>query len=558
MKTPTNLGRYLVPVIGAILIYLVLVQIQKKPVEKSDADFAVSVRPATVRAAKTPQRLNLQSSRLDGLNKDVGTMPIPPGFDQRKPKKFELSSNLAPGSDAVAELVPTPADLPPGREVPRTSEDASPNVKDLIAPQYDPNEEPIELEVTREESSLTLRPGEGVTLEPIPHEQKVVTIQRKTNLVDKVSVPQELASVPKELVSIVDSATQQVTKPEPTQVVKPKPASLELPTSSMPMELPNGIRRQILEKATYASSLARRGAFASAEEEFLQSIRLIAESLDANAGDRRYTRHFSVAMNALREANDFAPSDAVRNTRIDITPLVATHQTPVLKNYQTEQVSMLTAMQTYYEYAQEHLFKACGGQQIASQVLYGLGKLYSTQAANTRTVGTSIVAKAMVMHQVALATDCENYRSSNELGVLLARYGRLEDAKNLLLHSLSIQRQETTWRNLATVHQRLGETDFQKRAINEIKILQSQNDNLKKSKSITSPIVWVEPKAFGGSAPRPATSQTSRKGSTGHSKPGHSKPGNANSGHVKRGNTNHTESMRTRIAESLDRLKFWK
>ena len=64
----------------------------------------------------------------------------------------------------------------------------------------------------------------------------------------------------------------------------------------------------------------------------------------------------------------------------------------------------------------------------------------------------------MVYYQAALLADDRNFRAGNELGVLLAKCGKLERAKQMFLRSLAISPQPATWHNLAKIHERLGET----------------------------------------------------------------------------------------------------
>ena len=93
---------------------------------------------------------------------------------------------------------------------------------------------------------------------------------------------------------------------------------------------------------------------------------------------------------------------------------------------------------------------------IASEALYSLGKLFTVAAAHDLTGNPLDYSKSMVMHYAATDCDKRNYRSSNELGVLMARNGRLEKARDLFRSSLVVQQMPQTWRNLAIVHDRLA------------------------------------------------------------------------------------------------------
>ncbi len=308
------------------------------------------------------------------------------------------------------------------------------------------------------------------------------------------------------------------------------------------LQIPRGISQQVQTRLKYGSSLARRGAFASAEEELLKGVRLISESLDSQSGTRNFSIHFRNAMTAMKEAVDFMPSGNVRNTRTDITPIVQTHQTRILSDQDATQISSLAAMQMYYEYAQLELTNACGGQVDASQLLHALGKLYSTSGDQDGIESTMAVAKSMIMHQTALETDPNNHKSANELGVAMARYGRMEEAKSLILHSLSIKPEVVTWKNLAAIHKSLGESNLEKLAVKEIGILASKTELLGRNPQESGAIVWVNPNDFDSRGASPQLP---------------SQPKNPAPAKVAK-KTTVKKSTRSRIAEKLDQLKFWK
>lgn len=62
----------------------------------------------------------------------------------------------------------------------------------------------------------------------------------------------------------------------------------------------------------------------------------------------------------------------------------------------------------------------------------------------------------MLFH-AALVIEPKHSLAANEAGVALARLGRMNEAKLALQHSASLTAHPSTWRNLALVHQTLGE-----------------------------------------------------------------------------------------------------
>jgi hypothetical protein len=84
------------------------------------------------------------------------------------------------------------------------------------------------------------------------------------------------------------------------------------------------------------------------------------------------------------------------------------------------------------------------------------------------------------------------------LGVLLAGYGQLADARRLLLHSVSIHPHVEGWHNLATVHRKLGEAELAKLADGE-RLLLAQREGRAPSPAADL-IRWVDPQTFAAAA----------------------------------------------------------
>src|SRR5207248_11234892 len=131
----------------------------------------------------------------------------------------------------------------------------------------------------------------------------------------------------------------------------------------------------------------------------------------------------------------------------------------------------VVAQQQYLGLAQAQLALAAGGQQVSSQTLYRLGKLQAAMALHDADSQGLHGPQAMVFYQAALTADGANYLAANELGVLLARYGQLAEARQLLLHCVVVHPQVESWHNLAVVHRRLGEDDLASRADHEQQLL---------------------------------------------------------------------------------------
>jgi hypothetical protein len=141
------------------------------------------------------------------------------------------------------------------------------------------------------------------------------------------------------------------------------------------------------------------------------------------------------------------------------------------------------------------LAAAAGDLQPAATALYALGKLEIT--ANSAEIGSLASSRAAVYLQAALIVNPQHAMSANELGVLLAGHGRLEEAKAALLHSVRTAPQAVAWRNLAIVHHRLGEHDLAARAEWESRQGMPNGSVGMIAHDPAAPLVeWVDPATF--------------------------------------------------------------
>jgi len=238
------------------------------------------------------------------------------------------------------------------------------------------------------------------------------------------------------------------------QVALPLPSVDADQDRSIPLEQ---AAQQAARQTRRGFELAGRGAYFAARSEFLGALRLVAEALDAQRQTNGYSQALASAMTALKEAEDFVPEGSRLETGVDVSSLAAAHATPVLKN-SCGQVSPMAAMRDYLTYAQQQLAAAAGREVAGSMALHGLGKLHAALAEKRLTLVVAPESKAVAFYQAALTVFPENYMASNDLGVLLARGGRMDDARAMLEHSVAARPQSENWRNLAVVYRQLGHT----------------------------------------------------------------------------------------------------
>jgi tetratricopeptide (TPR) repeat protein len=271
------------------------------------------------------------------------------------------------------------------------------------------------------------------------------------------------------------------------------------------------IARQADAEVRHGFELAGRGAYYAARSEFIAALRLIAQGLD---GDRQTTIHgksLAAALTALREADDFIPRGSMVEANLDIPAIVVSHQTPALKNAGNAQITSMSALKSYLTFAQEQLAQAADKEFSGSMALRALGKLYEELAKNQNADFQAAGPKAVVFYQAALLVAPNNYMASNDLGVMFARAGNLQDAQAVLEHSASISRQSTVLNNLATVYQRLGYNDLAAQTKQQSLLACQTEQARRQSSSISAAngaVQWLAPDTFAQTSPNltaPAT-----------------------------------------------------
>lgn len=246
-----------------------------------------------------------------------------------------------------------------------------------------------------------------------------------------------------------------------------------------------------------AFALAGRGAYFSARAEFIAALRLLAQGLDGERRTNLYSRKLADALTALKEGDDFVPKGSQLEANLDLDNTVACHQTPVLKSADLSKLTPIVALQCYLTYAQEQFAASAGGELAGSMALRGLGKLHETMAEKSVSGIEAARAKAIAYYQAALLTSPENYLASNDLGVMLARNGRFDDARVALEHSLRISQQPACWHNLAAVYRQLRDPRSAERAENRAREMERMvAGGLSRQPDKLPAVDWLDPQTF--------------------------------------------------------------
>lgn len=317
--------------------------------------------------------------------------------------------------------------------------------------------------------------------------------------------------VPPPARAIVVSPPQRTNLPPVAAMPPAMPArsaqNFPAPAAARP-DVPPAVAQQAQAIADRGMAMAQRGMLFAGRAELIKALQLVAQSLDVQAGNSAHAAALAGGLTALEEARDFSPADADPAAVVDVATVARTHRTPLLKAAGGAGLAPVAAQQQYFGLAQAQLAYAAGGQPTASQVLFRLGKLQTALAAHDAAPQALHGPQAMVYHQAALAADGSNFQAANELGVLLARYGQLQEAKLLLVRSVRIRPQVETWHNLAVVHRRLGEVELARQADRERELL-GQKSGGRTNAAASDAVRLVDARTFaaaaGGEAGWPAS-----------------------------------------------------
>jgi len=244
--------------------------------------------------------------------------------------------------------------------------------------------------------------------------------------------------------------------------------------------------------------LAGRRAYFSARAELVASLRMLAQALDAEHQTKKHSLALAAGWRALEEADDFFPTGSWLEAELNLPDIIGSHRTPVLKEAPVESLTPLASLQCYFTYSQEQLAESVGEELAGSMALYGLGNVHRAMAAKRISSVRAARPKAMVCYQAALLASPQNYMASNELGVLLARGGRNENARVALEHSVSISPHAAGWHNLAVVYRQLGQTALAERADRQSLAVDPSQAG-RRGRRLPSPrqqVEWVDPSRF--------------------------------------------------------------
>ncbi|TWU29367.1 hypothetical protein [Bythopirellula polymerisocia] len=253
--------------------------------------------------------------------------------------------------------------------------------------------------------------------------------------------------------------------------------------------------QQSREKIGAAYALAQRGASYAARQELIEVLRMISQAKDNRDGTRTRSESLAAGLRALEEAEDFVPRGTQLEAEMALEVICASHRTPLAKEADFAVVLPSQMMDRYNRYAQIKLALAVAGEPAGSMALYTLGKLNSQLAEVEPEQHRMAKRRAVAFQQAALLAHNQNYLAAHELGVLLAETGHLPEARQLLDQVARREPNAVVFRNLARVHDELGQPGFAHHCLVQADLL------VKQGRGPSGQVAWVSPQQFSQSAP---------------------------------------------------------
>ena len=248
------------------------------------------------------------------------------------------------------------------------------------------------------------------------------------------------------------------------------PESLESPPGWAAVEQELKLR---LERC---DSLLRRGAIHSARDEAIQGMRRLGRTLDAHRRSLISSAAFEKALTALREEVDF--HNLAGNCQPDAVPsLVASHSTEALKGRPLDGVAPEIASQHYRNYARYEFVVASDGHKWSSDLLYAYGKTLEKEAELEPDRAFLLLAQSVACYQAATQVSPSQSDAANQLGYVLIRLDRIDDAYQALISSIKQKPTANAWNNLAEIYRRRGAASDAQYASQQAKAIANSQQN---------------------------------------------------------------------------------
>ena len=217
---------------------------------------------------------------------------------------------------------------------------------------------------------------------------------------------------------------------------------------------------QLLPAVQRGTDLAERGALYAARTEFIQVLRRLAQGKDAAVDSDEHSRSLAAGLRALDEAEDFVPEGVQLEAEMNVRTVASSHRTSVLPA--ERRCDAVRRGRVVSRLRPGAVAKAAAGERAGSMALYGLGRVHARLAEQSDD-DVEQTRAATTMYAAAVAACPDNHLAANELGVLVCRAGRPQEATELFQQAIDSAPSATAYHNLAMAQQKMGCTASRRR-----------------------------------------------------------------------------------------------
>lgn len=243
------------------------------------------------------------------------------------------------------------------------------------------------------------------------------------------------------------------------------------------------LRELARESLRRSSDRMRRQATHSAQKYAMEALRSIVAMQDSKAGGNQRAKQLDIAMDAIRESEDFCGRFGPVDERA-LQRMVGVHETDALKNRDLENVSALEATEAYLAVAKTNLIAAAGGVQEASDALVLLGKIEKQMAGPADTHAPAV---AVTLQRAAIEIAPNNALAYQALGTTLLDQGLVKQSAWALGRSIEIQPTRIGYEGLLEAARRLGDVETARMCLDSL-----QNSRIANQTNVRK----LEPAAF--------------------------------------------------------------
>ncbi|MFK8111972.1 MAG: hypothetical protein AB8B91_07205 [Rubripirellula sp.] len=215
------------------------------------------------------------------------------------------------------------------------------------------------------------------------------------------------------------------------------------------------LHKQAREALHTAKARLQKQATHSAQKYALDALRSIVAMQDARVGGNTHSKALDVALDSIREAEDFCGRFGSIDQRA-MKRMVTVHETSVLKDQELENLSAIEATEAYLVVARENLVLASAGSREASNALVLLGQI--EKLVSTENV-THSAAVAVMLQRSAIEIDDQNGQAFDALGLTFLQQGLAGPACWALKKSIDLQPTRSSYQKLLEASRRMGDAD---------------------------------------------------------------------------------------------------